>query len=336
MEFNSIEYIFFLAFVFFLFYFLDKRWQSVLLLAASYVFYSYWNVKYLFLIVGITLISYETAKLISKNTKNKKKILIGGITILVFTLFIFKYFNFFINIIFDIANTDKSKIGIDSFNIILPVGISFYIFQAISYVADVYKGSVLAEKDILNYALYITFFPQLVAGPIERAENIIPQFKKKHDFDYEQITNGMIFIVWGLFKKMVVADELAVYVDTVYGNVTAYTGFTLVIATIMFAIQIYCDFSGYSDIAIGSAKLFGVELMKNFKSPYLASSMHAFWKRWHISLSQWLRDYIYIPLGGSHKGKVKKNLNLLIVFLISGLWHGADSTYIVWGGKRGS
>lgn len=236
------------------------------------------------------------------------------------------------DVLFNIARTDRTKIGIDCFNIILPVGISFYIFQAISYIVDVYKGTVLAEKSLLSYALYITFFPQLVAGPIERAENIIPQFRGKHNFDYEKITNGIIFIVWGLFKKMVIADELAVYVDAVYGNVTRYAGFTLVIATVMFALQIYCDFSGYSDIAIGSAKMFGVDLMKNFKAPYLADSVHEFWKRWHISLSQWLRDYIYIPLGGGRKGKMRTNINLLIVFLISGLWHGADLTYVIWGG----
>lgn len=332
MEFNSIEYIFFLVFVLLLFYLLNSKWQRIVLLAASYFFYSYWNVKYLFLIIGITLISYEAAKLMDKNPPNRRKLLIGGITILVLILFTFKYLNFFMDVLFNIARTDRTKIGIDCFNIILPVGISFYIFQAISYIVDVYKGTVLAEKSLLSYALYITFFPQLVAGPIERAENIIPQFRGKHNFDYEKITNGIIFIVWGLFKKMVIADELAVYVDAVYGNVTRYAGFTLVIATVMFALQIYCDFSGYSDIAIGSAKMFGVDLMKNFKAPYLADSVHEFWKRWHISLSQWLRDYIYIPLGGGRKGKMRTNINLLIVFLISGLWHGADLTYVIWGG----
>ncbi len=233
----------------------------------------------------------------------KKKIVALSILSLVFVLFIFKYFNFFGDFINYLLTIRKIDIRISNLNILLPIGISFYIFQAISYIMDVYREKYAAEKSLLKYALYIAFFPQLVAGPIERADNIIPQLEKTYKFDYEQTTDGMILITWGLFKKMVIADELAVYVDMVYGNVVAYTGFSLVIATVMFAIQIYCDFSGYSDIAIGSAKMFGINLMKNFHAPYLSCSLQEFWTRWHISLSQWLRDYIYIPLGGGIKEK---------------------------------
>ncbi len=332
MEFNSVEYIIFLAAVFIIYQFINQRLRLILLLVASYVFYGCWNVKYSFLIVGITLASYISGYGMQRFPNWKKKIVALSILSLVFVLFIFKYFNFFGDFINYLLTIRKIDIRISNLNILLPIGISFYIFQAISYIMDVYREKYAAEKSLLKYALYIAFFPQLVAGPIERADNIIPQLEKTYKFDYEQTTDGMILITWGLFKKMVIADELAVYVDMVYGNVVAYTGFSLVIATVMFAIQIYCDFSGYSDIAIGSAKMFGINLMKNFHAPYLSCSLQEFWTRWHISLSQWLRDYIYIPLGGGYKGKVRANINLLITFLLSGLWHGANVTYLLWGG----
>lgn len=335
MEFNSVEYIIFLAAVFIIYQFINQRLRLILLLVASYVFYGCWNVKYSFLIVGITLASYISGYGMQRFPNWKKKIVALSILSLVFVLFIFKYFNFFGDFINYLLTIRKIDIRISNLNILLPIGISFYIFQAISYIMDVYREKYAAEKSLLKYALYIAFFPQLVAGPIERADNIIPQLEKTYKFDYEQTTDGMILITWGLFKKMVIADELAVYVDMVYGNVVAYTGFSLVTATVMFAIQIYCDFSGYSDIAIGSAKMFGINLMKNFHAPYLSCSLQEFWTRWHISLSQWLRDYIYIPLGGGYKGKVRANINLLITFLLSGLWHGANVTYLLWGGVFG-
>ncbi len=332
MEFNSIEYICFLAIIFFVFQIAGQKMKLLLLLAASYFFYGCWNVKYTFLIIGITLISYLSALGMERHPQKKKIILGSSVFIFIAFLFVFKYFDFGINIFNSWMEIKKSEIRISNFNILLPVGISFYTFQAISYVADVYKGNCKIEKNFLKYALYIAFFPQLVAGPIERADHIIPQFNKKYQFDYQQITDGMILIAWGLFKKMVIADELAVYVDKIYGSVDAYTGFALVIATVMFAIQIYCDFSGYSDIAVGSAKLFGINLMTNFKTPYLSSSLQEFWTRWHISLSQWLRDYVYIPLGGGRKGKIRADINLLCTFLASGLWHGANMTFVIWGG----
>ena len=332
MEFNSIEYICFLAVVFVVFQLAGQKIRLPLLLAASYFFYGCWNVKYTFLIVGITLASYLSALGMERYSQKKKIILGSSVLIFVFFLFVFKYFNFGISIFNSFMEMKKSEIRISNLNILLPVGISFYTFQAVSYVVDVYKGNCSAEKNLLKYALYIAFFPQLVAGPIERADHIIPQFSKKYEFDYRQITDGMILIAWGLLKKMVIADELAVYVDKIYGNVDVYTGFAFAIATIMFAIQIYCDFSGYSDIAAGSAKLFGINLMKNFDTPYLSGSLQEFWTRWHISLSQWFRDYIYVPLGGGRKGKLRANLNLLCTFLASGLWHGADMTFVIWGG----
>lgn len=335
MEFNSIDYIIFLASVFILYQFVNQKARLALLLCASYYFYACWNVKYTFLIIGITLLSYFAAIFIGRYSEYKKKILVLGILVICSLLFIFKYYNFFAEIVNYLLNIEKNELRISNLNILLPVGISFYSFQAISYIADVYRGNGKAEKSLLKYSLYIAFFPQLVAGPIERAQNIIPQFKKEYQFDYGQAAEGLLLITWGLFKKMVIADELAIYVNNVYGNVNAYTGFSFVIATLMFAIQIYCDFSGYSDIAVGSAKLFGISLMKNFRSPYLAASLKEFWNRWHISLSQWMRDYVYIPLGGSRKGIFRADINLFITFLVSGLWHGADMTYILWGGVFG-
>lgn len=220
-------------------------------------------------------------------------------------------------------------------NLLLPVGISFYTFQTLSYVIDVYKGDVPAEHHFGKYATFISFFPQLVAGPIERTRNLLPQINQEHFFDYDKATYGLKLMAWGFFKKLVVADVLAKYVDIIYDSPYDYHGFSLVLATLFFTIQIYCDFSGYSDIAIGTAKLLDIDLMTNFKSPYFSSSIKEFWSRWHISLSTWFRDYVYIPLGGNRKGKLRTNLNLVITFLVSGLWHGANWTYIIWGGIHG-
>ena len=219
-----------------------------------------------------------------------------------------------------------------AFDVVLPVGISFYTFQALSYTVDVYRKDIYAEKNILKYALFVSFFPQLVAGPIERSKNLLIQFNKEHHFDYNRVKNGLLLMLWGFFMKLVIADRVAMVVDQVYNNYTQYAGFEIAIATVFFAIQIYCDFGSYSNIAIGAAQVMGFTLMENFRQPYFSKSVAEFWRRWHISLSSWFRDYLYIPLGGNRKGKVLKYINLMIVFLTSGLWHGASWHFVVWGG----
>ncbi|MBR1439105.1 MAG: MBOAT family protein, partial [Synergistaceae bacterium] len=250
-------------------------------------------------------------------------------------LFVFKYFNFFAESIVDFLNMFALHLHPTTLKLLLPVGISFYTFQTLSYVIDVYKGSVKAEKHFGIYATFISFFPQLVAGPIERTNNLLPQIKSAHEFNYEQATYGMKLMTWGFFKKLCVADVVAVYSDRVFNDVYSYRGFALVLAAFFFTVQIYCDFSGYSDIARGCAKLFGIELMENFKSPYFSASIREFWSRWHISLSTWFRDYVYIPLGGNRCGKLRHNANLMITFIVSGLWHGANWTFVVWGAVHG-
>ena len=250
-------------------------------------------------------------------------------------LFVFKYFNFFSESFVDFAKIFSIQLHPVTLKLLLPVGISFYTFQTLSYVIDVYKGNVKAEKHFGIYATFISFFPQLVAGPIERTNNLLPQIKAKHEFNYEQATYGLKLMAWGFFKKLVIADNLAIYSDKVFNNVYDFKGFALILAAFFFTIQIYCDFSGYSDIARGTAKLFGIELMENFKCPYFSSSIREFWSRWHISLSTWFRDYVYIPLGGNRVGKIRHYFNLMITFMISGLWHGANWTFVIWGGLHG-
>ena len=308
-----------------------------MLLISSYFFYMYSVPGYGLLILGVTLVSYVSARLVEKQTekKRRKRILTINVLICLLLLFFFKYFNFFDGVFDGVMH----RVGIQSdfitLNIILPVGISFYTFQAMSYVVDVYRGDVEAERHFGKYATFVSFFPQLVAGPIERTKNLLPQIKAEHNFDYDQAMTGVKLMLWGYYKKLVVADMLSNYVKTVYDNPTDYKGFSLVLASVFFSIQIYCDFSGYSDIAIGTAKLFGINLMTNFKSPYLSESIREFWGRWHISLSTWFRDYVYIPLGGSRVGKIRHYMNLMITFLVSGLWHGANWTFVVWGGVHG-
>ncbi|MDO4501282.1 MAG: MBOAT family O-acyltransferase [Erysipelotrichaceae bacterium] len=291
-----------------------------------------WNAKYVFLILFTTIISYICALLLEKTDNDKLKKLYIFISLLMSfgVLFVFKYLNFAINIF-----NRFTPLNLGTLNLLLPVGISFYTFQTVSYVIDVYRGKIKAEKHFGIYATFVSFFPQLVAGPIERSTNLLPQIKEEHKFDSDKAYYGIGLMLWGLFKKIVVADNLAIYVDKVYENVGAYSGFALLLVTMMFAIQIYCDFSGYSDMARGSAKLFGVELMENFKSPYFASSIKEFWSRWHISLSTWFKDYLYIPLGGNRVGELRNYFNLVFTFLISGLWHGAGWHYIIWGGMHG-
>lgn len=315
--------------VFICYWLLPDKSRWLLLLVASYFFYMSWNPKYAILIFLTTLISYVCGLLLEKeeNLKTRRLYVILSFVACFGILFIFKYYNFTVHVLNRFLPFNLSTI-----NLLLPVGISFYTFQTASYVIDVYRGTIAAEHHFGVYATFVSFFPQLVAGPIERSNNLLPQIKNKHEFGYENAKYGIGLIIWGLFKKMVIADNVAIIVDMVYENVGVYQGFSLFLATFLFAIQIYCDFSGYSDMARGSAKLFGIELMENFKSPYFSTSVKEFWSRWHISLSAWFKDYLYIPLGGNRVSKIRNSFNLILTFLISGLWHGAGWHFILWGG----
>lgn len=337
MLFNSLSFAIFLPIVFILYWVFPHRFRWLILLIASYYFYMSWNIKYVVLILATTLISYVTALLLEKtdNLKVKRVLLALAATISLGILFFFKYFNFFQENVIALLNAFAIQLHPTTLKLLLPVGISFYTFQTLSYVIDVYKGTISAERHFGKYAAFISFFPQLVAGPIERTSNLLPQIKAEHHFDYNKASYGMKLMVWGFFKKLVIADVFAGYVDAVYNSPHAFKGFSLVLATFLFTIQIYCDFSGYSDIAIGCAKLLDIDLMQNFNSPYFSASIKEFWSRWHISLSTWFRDYVYIPLGGNRKGKFRTNLNLILTFLVSGLWHGANWTFVIWGGIHG-
>ncbi len=337
MLFNSVSYFIFLPIVVTLFFLLSFRYRWILLLGASYFFYMCWKPEYIGLIILSTLIDYTVALQLGKTEKPRKRKLLLCISI--FTnlglLFFFKYFNFVAESIRTLSDNLGSPVPIPHLNVLLPVGISFYTFQTLSYTIDVYLGRQKPEKRLGIFSLYVSFFPQLVAGPIERPENLLPQFHKKTEFDYDRITDGLKLIAWGLFKKVVIADRVAIGVNQIYNNPDAYHGHVIFYATVLFAVQIYCDFSGYSDIAIGSARIMGFKLMKNFDRPYFAGSISDFWKRWHISLSTWFRDYVYIPLGGNRVGKSRWYLNLLVTFMVSGLWHGANWTFVVWGALHG-
>ena len=332
MLFNSLTYAIFLPCVFILYWILPHKYRWPLLLIASYYFYMSWNVGYVFLILTTTIVSYLCALIIEKSTKerSKKLAIIISLVVSLGILYVFKYYNFSIRLIERITPLSLKRL-----DFLLPVGISFYTFQSLSYVIDVYRGNAKAEKNFGVYATFVSFFPQLVAGPIERTNNLMPQITSRKTFDYNAATYGVRLILWGLYKKMVIADNLAIYVDKVYGNISSYRGFSLLLATLFFSIQIYCDFSGYSDIARGSAKLLNINLMENFKSPYFSASIREFWSRWHISLSTWFRDYLYIPLGGNRVSKGRIIFNNMITFLVSGLWHGANLSFIAWGGIHG-
>lgn len=337
MLFNSIGFFVFLFIVFFLYWGLEHRYRWILLLVASYYFYMSWNVKYVALILFTTGISYVCALGMEnkEDIKLKKLLLCTAMVSSLGILFFFKYFNFFMQNVSGIMSFFMIRLHPVTLQLLLPVGISFYTFQTLSYVIDVYRGKVRAERHFGIYATFISFFPQLVAGPIERTGNLLPQIKTVQEFDYNKATYGLKLAAWGFFKKIVIADTLAVYVDQIYGHLHSYQGFSLILACVFFTFQIYCDFSGYSDIAIGTAKLFGIDLMTNFKSPYFSSTLREFWGRWHISLSSWFRDYVYIPLGGNRCGSLRCDGNQLATFLLSGLWHGANWTYIIWGGIHG-
>ena len=333
--FNSIEFAIFLPVVFLLYWFVfnrNLRLQNLFVVVASYVFYGWWDWRFLLLIAFTSLCSYGSGLLIEKFRGEPRKAKIVNVLNIVINLLIlgvFKYYDFFVTSFADLFLGGKTE-GL-LLKVILPVGISFYTFQALSYSIDVYRGKLEPTRDIVQFFAYVSFFPQLVAGPIERATNLLPQFAKPRTFDYETGVDGMRQILWGLFKKMVVADNCAVYVDQVFSTWQTQTGSTLLLAAVFFAFQIYGDFSGYSDIAIGTAKLFGIRLMRNFNVPYFSRDIAEFWRRWHISLTTWFRDYVYIPLGGSHCSKAKIVRNTFVIFLLSGFWHGANWTFIVWG-----
>lgn len=337
MLFNSWQYGVFLPIVFALYWVLPHKYRWPLLLAASYYFYMSWNVKYVVLILFTTAVSYTAALLLEKTEQRKKRhlLLTAVLVACLGVLFVFKYWNFFFGSLAALMQRFAIPLHPMTLRLLLPVGISFYTFQTLGYVIDVYRGDVEAEKNFGVYATFISFFPQLVAGPIERTKNLLPQIKAEHTFDYDQATYGLKLMAWGYFKKMAIADVISIYVDRTYADLWACTGFDLVIAIFFFSLQIYCDFSGYSDIAIGTAKLLGINLVDNFKSPYMSLSVKEFWSRWHISLSTWFRDYVYIPLGGNHVSKLRNYTNLLVTFLLSGLWHGANWTYVIWGGVHG-
>lgn len=335
MSFNSIEYLFYLPIVFFLYWFAFKNYkrQNILLVVVSYVFYGWWDWRFLILIAFTSLCSYLTGIRISKQRETGGGRFFTALNIIINLLIlgVFKYYNFFAESLQHLLSAFGFNADFVTLKIILPVGISFYTFQALSYTIDVYRGKIAATHDVVSFFAYISFFPQLVAGPIERATNLLPQIQKRRSFDYAQAVDGIEQVVWGLFKKMVIADNCARYVNEIWSDYATQNSWTLVTAAILFSFQIYGDFSGYSDIAIGSAKLFGIRLMRNFKLPYYSVSIPDFWKRWHISLNTWFVDYLYIPLGGNRCSKWKWFRNTMAIFLVSGLWHGANWTFICWG-----
>ena len=337
MLFNSFEFLIFLSTVFILYWFVfnkNLRVQNSLIVISSYVFYSFWDYRFLSLIILSTIIDFSIGLNIPKYKSNKvrKLLLWSSVIFNVSVLGFFKYYNFFIDSWIDLFSLVGYEIkSVWTLNIILPVGISFYTFQTISYIIDIYKGKIKPTKDFISFAFFVSYFPQLVAGPIERATNLLPQITRKREFKYEQGVQGLRLILLGMLKKVVIADSLAPIVDDIFSNYQDFDGGVLWLGAVYFAFQIYCDFSGYSDIAIGTSKLFGFEIMSNFKFPYFSRNIGEFWRRWHISLSTWFRDYLYIPLGGSQKGRLVSIRNIVIIFLVSGFWHGASWTFIFWG-----
>jgi D-alanyl-lipoteichoic acid acyltransferase DltB (MBOAT superfamily) len=338
MLFNSFNFLIFFPVVVVLYFVFPKKIRWLWLLVTSYYFYMSWNPRYAILIFASTAITYFSAILIERaglNKKSKKIYVVISLVLNLGLLLFFKYYNFFADSFNSLFFLLGSEHNISTFNILLPVGISFYTFQALSYTLDVYNEKIKATQHFGKYALFVSFFPQLVAGPIEKSVHLLPQFSQSKPFNYERVKEGLILMAWGFFKKMVIADRLAILVNTVYNDPTSYKGFELIIATFFFSIQILCDFSGYTDIAIGAAKVLGFDLSKNFDRPYFSKSIPEFWRRWHISLGSWFRDYLYFPLGGSRVVNWKKYRNILIVFLVSGLWHGASWNFIIWGFLHG-
>ncbi len=337
MLFNSIEFLIFFPVVVLTYFLLPHKFRWFWLLSASVYFYMRFIPIYILVLFFLIAIDYTAGLMISaaKTASRKKLFLIMSLCANIGILSFFKYFNFFNLNIDKLATLIGWNYPLVLLSFALPIGLSFHTFQSISYVIEVYKGNYKVEKNGGIYALYVMFFPQLVAGPIERPQNLLHQLHEKHDFDFQRVSNGLKLMLWGFFKKVVIADRLALLVNTIYANPTNYTGTPLILATVFFAFQIYCDFSGYSDIAIGSARVMGINLMYNFRRPYFSKSISEFWRRWHISLSTWFRDYFYIPLGGSRVSLLRVYFNLFVTFLVSGLWHGANWTFAVWGAFHG-
>ena len=336
MLFNSIEFVIFLPIVFIFYWFATNKslqLQNFLLLVASYFFYAFWDWRFMFLLMFSTLLDYFTGLKMqsAENQKWKRFWFWLSVIINLGFLAVFKYYNFFAESFSDAISHLGLKVNPSTLNIILPVGISFYTFHGLSYVIDIYKDRIKAEKSFVDYAVFVSFFPLLVAGPIERATHLLPQIKKERIFDYTKAVDGLRQILWGLFKKIVIADNCAEYANQIFNNSTDHSGSTLVLGALFFTFQIYGDFSGYSDIALGSARLFGIDLLRNFAFPYFSRDIAEFWRRWHISLSSWFKDYLYIPLGGSKGGNWMRVRNTFIIFIVSGFWHGANWTFIVWG-----
>lgn len=340
MLFNSADFMIFFPIVVLIYFVVPKKTRYIWLLIASYYFYMSWNVKYVVLMIASTGITWLGALLVERQKRaGVRRVLLAG-TLLgnLSILFLFKYFAFFWTNLAKVLGLFHIQLAESPFSFLLPVGISFYTFQTLGYVIDVYRGKTTTEKNIFRYALFVSFFPQLVAGPIERSGRLLGQIRELHHialWNYDRVVSGLIQMLWGLFMKMVIADRLSIFVDTVFADAAMLGTVETVLAAAGFSIQIYCDFAGYSCIAVGAARVMGVELMENFNTPYFACSIADFWRRWHISLSAWLKDYLYIPMGGSRCSRIRKYRNLLITFLISGLWHGASWTYVIWGGLHG-
>jgi alginate O-acetyltransferase complex protein AlgI len=336
MLFNSIDFAVFLPIVFILYWFVTQRslrLQNILIVVASYVFYGWWDWRFLGLILLSTFVDYTVGLYLKKTeaVRQRKVLLWTSVVVNIGLLGFFKYYNFFVANFVDAFTFFGNEIQPNTLNIILPVGISFYTFQTLSYTIDVYRRKLEPTQDFIAFAAFVSFFPQLVAGPIERATNLLPQFYKVRKFVYSNAVDGLRQILWGLFKKVVIADNCAQYANLIFDNYTEYSASTLLLGAVFFAFQIYGDFSGYSDIAIGTSRLFGFDLRQNFAFPYFSRDIAEFWRRWHISLSTWFRDYVYIPLGGSRGSKGKQVRNVFIIFIVSGFWHGANWTFIVWG-----
>lgn len=334
MLFNSYIYFIFFPIVAFIYFMLSSvRVRIIWLLVASYFFYMCWNPIFVLLIVASTLVDYFVGGAMGRADKKalKKRLLGVSLVVNLGILFYFKYYNFLRENLQYILSQLSENLTIPEHNWLLPVGISFYTFQTLSYTIDVYRGHQKVETNFFNFALYVSFFPQLVAGPIERSTNLLPQFLEKHTFDYQRVRSGLLLILLGLFKKIVIADRFAIYADLIFNHPGEYSGMAVILGIIFFSFQIYSDFSGYTDIAIGSARVLGYRLMDNFKGPYFTKNIRAFWRHWHISLSTWFRDYLYIPLGGNRIGVYRLYRNLIIVFLVTGLWHGANWTFVAWG-----
>lgn len=340
MLFNSIAFLLFFPILCALYFCIPAsqlRLRNLLLLVASYYFYMNWDPAYALLLLTSTVITYLAALGIGyfKEKRKKKICLVSSLVLNLAILFLFKYFNFLAMNIETALQASGFAVNMPKFALLLPVGISFYIFQALGYSIDVYRGTVKIERDFPTYALFVSFFPQLVAGPIERSQNLLPQFKQQHRFDYDAVMSGVKLMVWGYFMKLVLADRCGIYVDTIFNNVDKHNGGSYLVASLLFPFQIYGDFAGYSLIAIGVARVLGFRLMENFHRPYFACTIGEFWHRWHISLSTWFKDYVYIPLGGNRVGKLRNYFNLLITFVVSGIWHGANWTFLCWGTIHG-